>query len=67
MLSVRSKHLSFHAVSFGPRNEVLRRMAQIARDVQARAPRDPALPATAYVESSYAEALDSVCDIYYLV
>lgn len=54
------KHLSFHAVSFGPRNEVLRRMAQIARDVQNRAPRDPALPATAYVESSYAEALDSV-------
>uniref|UniRef100_D8Q154 Expressed protein n=2 Tax=Schizophyllum commune (strain H4-8 / FGSC 9210) TaxID=578458 RepID=D8Q154_SCHCM len=54
------KHLSFHAVSFGPRNEVLRRMAQIARDVQARAPRDPALPTTAYVESSYAEALDSV-------
>ncbi|KAL1696787.1 hypothetical protein GGG16DRAFT_43139 [Schizophyllum commune] len=54
------KHLSFHSVSFGPSNEVLRRMAQIARDVQARAPRDPALPATAYVESSYAEALDSV-------
>ena len=61
------KHLSFHSVSFGPRNEVLRRMAHIARDVQARAPRDPALPPTAYVESSYAEALDSVCDVYYLI
>ncbi|KAL1684093.1 hypothetical protein EV122DRAFT_200466 [Schizophyllum commune] len=56
----QGKHLSFHSVSFGPRNEVLRRMAHIARDVQARAPRDPALPPTAYVESSYAEALDSV-------
>ncbi|KAL1748217.1 hypothetical protein HDZ31DRAFT_21499, partial [Schizophyllum fasciatum] len=38
------KHLSFHAVSFGTSNEVLRRMVHIARDIQARAPRDPALP-----------------------
>lgn len=35
-------------------------MAQIALDIQNRAPRDPLLPATAYVESSYAEALDTV-------
>lgn len=54
------KHLSFHAVSFGTYNKWLKRMAKIARGVQARAPRDPALPPTAYVESSYVEALDSV-------
>ena len=56
-----SKPLSFHTVSFGPHNEVLRRMAQIAREVEATAPRDPLLPPDAHVESSYATALDSVC------
>jgi len=38
----------------------LRRMAQVAREVQATAPRDPLLPPDAHVESSYATALDSV-------
>jgi len=54
--------LSFHAVSFG--HEVtstsLRRMAQIALDVQNNAPQDPLLPATANIPSSYTEALDTV-------
>ncbi|KAF9443582.1 hypothetical protein P691DRAFT_778790 [Macrolepiota fuliginosa MF-IS2] len=54
------KPLSFHAVSFGPYNQTLRRMAHIAREVESTAPRDPLFPANAYVESSYAEALDSV-------
>lgn len=54
------KPLSFHAVSFGPSNQCLRRMAQIAREVELTAPRDPLLPANSHVESSYAEALDSV-------
>ena len=35
-------------------------MAQIAKEVEATAPRDPLLPPDAYVESSYAAALDSV-------
>jgi len=54
------KPLSFHTVSFGPHNEPLRRMAQIAREVEATAPPDPLLPRDAHVESSYAAALDSV-------
>jgi len=54
------KPLSFHTVSFGPRNETLRRMAQVAKEVEATAPRDPLLPPDAHVESSYAAALDSV-------
>jgi len=56
----RGKPLSFHTVSFGTRNETLRRMAQIAREVEATAPRDPLLPPDAHVESSHATALDSV-------
>lgn len=35
-------------------------MAQIALEVQNTAPRDPLAPAAATVDSSYAEALDSV-------
>ena len=35
-------------------------MAQIAREVEATAPRDPLLPPDAHVESSYSTALDSV-------
>ena len=35
-------------------------MVQIAKEVQATAPRDPLLPANAIVESSYNVALDSV-------
>jgi hypothetical protein len=54
------KPLSFHTVSFGPHNEVLRRMAQVSREVEATAPRDPLLPPDAHVESSYSAALDSV-------
>ncbi|KAI0052041.1 hypothetical protein FA95DRAFT_1484280 [Auriscalpium vulgare] len=56
------KPLSFHAVSFGPdsSSSSLRRMAQIAREVQTNAPHDPLLPAAATVPSSYAVALDTV-------
>ncbi|KAL1691225.1 hypothetical protein GGG16DRAFT_113392 [Schizophyllum commune] len=54
------KHLSFHSVAFGRHNSKLQRMARIAQKVQARAPKDPAFPASAYVESSYAEAIDSI-------
>lgn len=35
-------------------------MAQIAREVQNNAPQDPLLPPAARIESSYAEALDTV-------
>jgi hypothetical protein len=35
-------------------------MEQIALDVENNAPRDPLLPATAHVPSSYTEALDTV-------
>ncbi|KAL5492779.1 hypothetical protein ACEPAI_4226 [Sanghuangporus weigelae] len=54
--------LSFQAVSFGPDGSStwLRRMVQIAKEVQDRAPRDPLLPASAVVGSSYSIALDSV-------
>lgn len=58
--TLHRKPLSFHTVSFGPHNETLRRMAQVAREVEATAPRDPLLPPDAHVESSYATALDSV-------
>lgn len=56
------KPLSFHSVSFGQDNTSasLRRMAQIALEVQNSAPRDPLAPAAATVLSSYAEALDTV-------
>jgi hypothetical protein len=56
------KPLSFHAVSFGQDNTSmsLRRMAQIALEVQNTAPRDPLAPPAAIVLSSYAEALDTV-------
>ena len=54
-----SKSLSFHAVSFGPDAEsgALRRMVEIARQVQATVLADPSSPT---VESSYAEALHTV-------
>ncbi|KAF8452913.1 hypothetical protein L210DRAFT_3617960 [Boletus edulis BED1] len=56
------KAVSFHAVSFGPDGSsmYLRRMAEIARDAQNNAPRDPLAPATAAILSSYTEALDTV-------
>ncbi|KAI0751604.1 hypothetical protein C8Q80DRAFT_1158354 [Daedaleopsis nitida] len=53
------KPLSFHSVAFGPSTGTLRRMAQIARDVESRAPPDPLNP-HAGVPSSYTEALDTV-------
>ncbi|KAK0489058.1 hypothetical protein IW261DRAFT_1602879 [Armillaria novae-zelandiae] len=53
--------LSLQTVSFGPYNAVLRRIAQIALDVQNNAPPDPnASAAASRIDSSYAEALDSV-------
>jgi hypothetical protein len=54
--------LSFHAVSFGQdaSSASLRRMAQIALEVQNNAPHDPLLPAVANVPSSFTEALDTV-------
>lgn len=54
-----SKTLSFHGVAFGPDSaqQSLRRMVQIAREVETTVPTDCASPA---VESSYAEALDTV-------
>lgn len=58
----RRKAVSFHAVSFGPEGSslYLRRMADIARDAQNNAPRDPLAPVTATVLSSYTQALDTV-------
>ncbi|KAI0246219.1 hypothetical protein BJV78DRAFT_1286673 [Lactifluus subvellereus] len=57
----RGKPLSFHAVSFGPDGSTvtLRRMAQLALDIQNNAPRDPLLPDTASVPSSFTTALDT--------
>jgi hypothetical protein len=54
-----SKALSFHGISFGPvaKPESLRRMAEIAREVQAT---DPGVPGSLVVESSSAEALETV-------
>ncbi|KAJ6514882.1 hypothetical protein C8R47DRAFT_1275662 [Mycena vitilis] len=56
------KPLSFHAVSFGSASQsaVLRRMAQVALEVQTSAPRDPLTPSEATIDSSYSEALDTV-------
>jgi hypothetical protein len=54
--------LSFHAVSFGHdvNSSSLRRMAQITLEVQNSVPRDPLLPATANILSSYTETFDTV-------
>ncbi|KAF7370363.1 VWFA domain-containing protein [Mycena sanguinolenta] len=56
------KPLSFHAVSFGSasKTSVLRRMAQVALEVQTNAPHDPLIPAESIINSSYSEALDTV-------
>ncbi|KAG1809706.1 uncharacterized protein BJ212DRAFT_1448752 [Suillus subaureus] len=56
------KPLSFHAVSFGSdtSSTYLRRMSQIALDIQNNAPRDPLVPPAATVASSYTQALDTV-------
>ena len=54
--------LSFHAVSFGDESSAssLKRMAQIALEVQNDGANDALLPAGANVPSSYTEALDTV-------
>jgi len=49
--------LSFHTVSFGPYNDRLQRMAQIALEVQTSVPQNPTSPG---VPSSYTEALDTI-------
>jgi hypothetical protein len=56
-LTKHRKALSFHAVSFGPHNDSLRQIVNIATQVQNSAPHNPAQPA---VPCSYAEALDTV-------
>ncbi|TCD63827.1 hypothetical protein EIP91_004894 [Steccherinum ochraceum] len=53
----RGRPVSLHTVAFGPRNQVLRRMAHIAGEVENRAPADPMHP---LVASSYTEALDTI-------
>ena len=54
--------LSFHAVSFGQDSTTasLRRMAQIALEVQNNTPRDPLVPDAIDIPSSYTAALDTV-------
>ncbi|KAJ6534686.1 hypothetical protein DFH09DRAFT_889992, partial [Mycena vulgaris] len=54
--------LSFHSVLFGSavQSAFLRRMAQLALEVQANAPRDLLTPVEATINSSYSEALDTV-------
>ena len=60
--SVIRRPVSFHAVSFGPEawSSYLRRMAQIALEVQNDRANDPLHPTGANVPSSYTEALDTV-------
>jgi hypothetical protein len=55
------KSLSFHAVAFGQSNSPsLRRMAQIATEVENSGERDPLAPDQARIPSSYTEAIDTV-------
>ncbi|GLB33597.1 hypothetical protein LshimejAT787_0104810 [Lyophyllum shimeji] len=54
------KSLSFQFVAFGPGTATLRRMAQIALEIQNTAPRAPLLPAAAALDSIFTEALDTV-------
>ena len=55
------KPLSFHAVSFGQdaSNSSLRRMAQLALEIQNHAPNDPLLPTAANIPSSFNTALNT--------
>ena len=57
LIQYHSRPLSFHTISFGPWNGSLRRMAEVAGEVQ-RANIDPTRPT---VPSSYIEAEDTVC------
>jgi len=56
------KPLSFHAVSFGEdaSTTTLRRMADLALEIQNSVPRDGLLPAAVNVPSSFSTALDTV-------
>jgi len=56
------KPLSFHTVSFGEdaSTTTLRRMADLALEVQNSVPRDGLLPAAVNVPSSFSTALDTV-------
>ena len=60
--SFARKPLSFHSVSFGEdaSSQTLRRMADLALEIQNNAPHDVLLPAAAAVPSSFATALDTV-------
>jgi hypothetical protein len=60
--SLSRKPLSFHAVFFGQdsRARTLRRMAQLALEIQNDASDDPSFPATARIPSSFTTALDTV-------
>jgi len=56
------KPLSFHAVPFGQDSQpsYMRRMVQIALDVQNNAPQDLLTPTAATVPSTYTQALDTI-------
>ncbi|KAH9059728.1 hypothetical protein EDB87DRAFT_1831890 [Lactarius vividus] len=58
------KPLSFHAVAFGPNGQsydyTLRMMAELALEIQRKAPPDPLFPAAARIPSSFTSALDTV-------
>ena len=56
------KSLSFHSVSFGEdaSTTTLRRMSDLALEIQNNAPGNALLPAAANVPSSFATALDTV-------
>jgi hypothetical protein len=60
--SSNRKPLSFQAIFFGKDvwAPTLRRMAQLALDIQNNAPDDPSFPATARMPSSFTTALDTV-------
>jgi hypothetical protein len=56
------KPLSFHSISFGQdtSSSSLRRMANVALEIQNNAPHNSQTPATALVPSSFAISLDTV-------
>jgi len=58
----QGKPLSFHTVSFGDNrySYTLRRMTQLALEIQNNAPRDPLSPADSSIPSSYTTALNTV-------
>jgi len=58
----RGKPLSFHAVSFGPDSSAhyLKRMTELALEIQNNAPHDPLLPAASFISSSFTSAIDAI-------